>query len=97
MDSSSRRSDFGLLRDAEEGLAAVADLHHRGANAVPVEQLLANLLEHLDRQRRWTGAEIEDAAHVRPSSDVAAQCNSPVGRPVITGGSRLVTPRHIGS
>ncbi len=40
---------LGLLRDAEERLAAMADLHHGRTDAVPVEQLVASLLEHLDR------------------------------------------------
>jgi hypothetical protein len=44
----------------------MVDLHHRGTDTVPVEQLVADLLEHLGGQRGRTGAEIDDAAHVNP-------------------------------
>ena len=54
---------LGLLGDGDEGPAAVAHLHHRHAFAVPVQQLLACLLQHLFRQRRRSGAEVVCPRH----------------------------------
>jgi len=42
----------------------MAHLHHRHALPAPVEHLVAQLLEDLDRQRGRTGAEIEYATHL---------------------------------
>src|SRR6185369_7008520 len=52
---------LGLLGHADEGLAAVADFHHRHAAALPVRQFGLHLLQHFKRQRCRAGSEVEYA------------------------------------
>ena len=52
---------LGLLGRRHEGLAAVADLEHRHARALPVGQLLADLAQDLHGQRGRPRGEIEYA------------------------------------
>ena len=54
---------FGLLGNADVGLAAMAHLHDRHAVTVPVEHLVAQLFQHFDGQRGGAGAEIEHTGH----------------------------------
>ena len=66
-----------LLRDRDELLAAVAHLHHRHARTVPVEHLGGGLLEHLLRQDRRPGAEIEHPRR-RPTAHSPARSPRPL-------------------
>jgi hypothetical protein len=51
---------LGLFGHRDETLAAMGLLHHRGATAVPVQQLALCLLKHRLRQRRRPRTEIPD-------------------------------------
>ena len=68
---------FRLFRDRDELLAAVAHLHHRHARPVPVEHLGGGLLEHLLRQDRRPGAEIEHPRR-RPTAHSPARSPRPL-------------------
>ncbi len=52
---------FGLLRDRDECLAAMAHLHHGHSRAVPIEHLIASLLEDFEGENGRTGTEVKDA------------------------------------
>ena len=52
---------LAALDDLVERLRAMADLQDRHADARERQQIALRLLEHLDRQHRRTGGEIEDA------------------------------------
>ncbi len=59
---------LGGFRDRDERLAAMAHLHHRHTRAAPIEQFLARLFEHFQRQDRRAGTEVENAFHGRSDS-----------------------------
>ncbi len=54
---------LGFGSAVDEGLAAMADLHHRGAFALPLEHFVLDTGKDRGRQCGWAGAEIEGTRH----------------------------------
>ena len=55
---------FGFLRNADEGLAAMADFHDRHAAAAPVDHFCLSLLENFQGQCGRPWGEIEYAHEI---------------------------------
>src|SRR3546814_3100166 len=54
---------LGLGSQVDERLAAMTEFHHRGALAVPLQQLVLSLTQYRLGQSRRTGAEVMHARH----------------------------------
>ena len=77
---------FGLGRDGDEFLAAVAHLHHRHAAALPVEHFGGGLAQHGFGEHRGAGAEVEDS-HIRIPVRWVGMGTDNCNRPAMDAGS----------
>jgi hypothetical protein len=75
---------FGFFGEGDEVLAAMADFHHRGARARPLEHFVAGLRQYGFRNRSGAGREVVGTAHkhsfARPAK-AAAFDGEAVARP----------------
>ena len=66
----------GLLGNGDEFLTAMAHFHHGHTGTVPVQQVIAYLLKHINRQRGRAGGEIKDARHGTPNGLAEWHCGA---------------------